>query len=235
VYPYERGKPPRANEREMDRKHLISLLQRSAAWDQEQTRFCPDDKEIAGFVDDTMLAADRVMIERHLSECPACVHRVGLVTRLLRENGANTETVPAKAMTSLTGMVSRWAVAATVLLAVGWLAWAPTDGPIDFRQTRTVESRLTPPEILAPNSGILADQERLVVRWTEVPASLYYEVRVVSDAGDLLSQQRVDAAEWRPEKDLGLQPGREYFIRVDAYLSDSQSISSKHIPIRLRE
>ena len=220
----------------MDRKHLISNLQSSAVGTYERTPFCPDDHDIAAFVDRALDDSARVLIERHLPDCPACVSRVGLLTRLMREDEANV-TMPASAPARTWRQTApQWAVAATVLLTIGWLAWLPMiEQSDDYSAVRNVSSVLTPPEILAPSSGILGERDGFVIRWTEVPGSLYYEIRIVTDAGDLLSEARVENTEWTIDRDLGLEPGREYFIRVDAYLSDAKAIRSDHIPFKLRE
>jgi hypothetical protein len=219
----------------MDRKYLISLLQQSAAAGLEQTPFCPSDDEIAGFVDGSLADARRESVQHHLPDCPACIQRVGLVTRLSRTTGDDQQAEPKHATWQLHATVSRWAVAASVLIAVTWFAWMPVQEEPDYRATRTIESPLKQPEIIAPTEGIVARRDGLVIRWTEVPASLYYEVRVVSDAGDLVSLQRVNVTEWTLDDKTDLEPGQEYFIRVDAYLTDAQSIRSEHIPFRVRD
>ena len=121
-------------------------------------------------------------------------------------------------------------------MAIGWIAWSPTvEQADDYEAVRTISPVLTPPEILAPSSGILGERDGFVIRWTEVPGSLYYEIRVVTDAGNLLSEARVENTEWIIGGDLNLEPGREYFIRVDAYLADAKTIRSEHVPFRLRD
>jgi hypothetical protein len=219
----------------MDRNYMISLLRQSAAAESEQTPFCPDDEELAAFVDRTLPGARRESLEHHLPDCPACIRRVGLITRLTRENEEIPEATSAIARKMILQQAPRWAVAATVLMAVAWLAWAPVDDSETFRATRNIETSLTRPEILAPSSGMLASSDDFVVRWTEVPGSLYYEVRIVSDVGDLLSLERTSEPQWSMGDGVELRPGDEYFIRVDAFLSDSQAIQSDHIPFRLRE
>ena len=219
----------------MDRKHMISLLQRSAAANLERTPFCPGDEEIAAFVDGTLTESRAESVQHHLPDCPACIQRVGLITRLLRttdnDHPAELKTAPGP----MYATASRWAVAASVLIAVAWFAWMPTQEDQDRRTTRALESTLPQPEILAPMPGIAAGRDNLVIRWTEVPESLYYEVRIVSDAGDLVSLHRVDAAEWTLDDETDLGSGQEYYIRVDAYLTDSQSIRSDHIPFRVKD
>jgi hypothetical protein len=223
-------------ERTMDRKKLIAYMQRSAAEKPECTPFCPDDNDIAAYVDGGLSDSARILIERHLPDCPACVSRVGLLTRLMREDQANITTPASVPARTWRQTAPQWAVAATVVLTIGWLAWSPTfEQSDDYAAVRNVSPVLTPPEILAPSSGILGERDGFVIRWTEVPGSLYYEIRVVTEAGNLLSEARVENTEWTIGQDLGLEPGREYFIRVDAYLSVGKAIRSDHIPFKLRE
>ena len=220
----------------MDRKHLISSLQSSAVENHERTPFCPDDHDIAAFVDRALDDSERILIERHLPDCQACVSRVGLLTRLTRDDEARVTTPASASARTWRQTAPQWAVAATVILTIGWLAWLPTiEQPGDYAAVRNVSPVITPPEIFAPSSGILGERDGFVIRWTEVPGSLYYEIRVVTDAGDLLSEARVEGTEWTIGRDLGLEHGREYFIRVDAYLSDAKAIRSDHIPFKLRE
>ena len=225
----------------MDRKDLISLLQQSVVGHGARTPFCPDDHEIAGFVDGALNESARQHIERHLPDCPVCVGRVGLLTRLVRDpsteaqaqnaDSRNTYRIPA---------APQWAIAASVILAVGYLAGtsnftADTDPATKYRTTRNLDSQIAAPEILAPTSGFIGERDGLLIRWTDVPGTLYYEIRVVSDVGNLVTAQRVDGTEWAISRDLNLESGREYFIRVDAYLTDAKPISSQFIPFSLRE
>ncbi len=223
-------------ERTMDRKQLISYLQRSAAEDKECTPFCPVDNDIAAYVDGDLSDSARILIERHLPDCPACVGRVGQLTRLMRDDAVAKPNETPVSDRKWLGVAPQWAVAATVVLAVVWVSWSPdTIDVTDYQDARNIESVLTPPEILAPDSGVLANRDGFVIRWTDVPGTLYYEIRVVSDVGNLVTAQRVDGTEWAISRDLNLESGREYFIRVDAYLTDAKPISSKFIPFRLRE
>ncbi len=227
----------------MDRKGLISLLRESATGHQERTPFCPDDHEIAGFVDLTLNDTARENVERHLPDCQACVNRVGLLTRLLREHqSASPPDALTKPETDWKRVAPQWAIAASILLAAIFIARTPvpesapgTDLNSDYQTTRNIGIRNGAPEILSPSSGFIGSRDGLVIRWTQVPGSLYYEVRVVTDIGDLVSEQRVDGTQWTIGRDLNLEAGRDYYIRVDAYLSDAKAISSQHIPFRVRD
>ncbi len=225
----------------MDRKGLTLLLQRSAVGQGARTSFCPDDQEIAGFVDGALNQSGRELIERHLPDCQACVSRVGLLTRLVRDHAAGDRSKVAEIRTrNWKQAAPQWAVAASVILAVAYVAGtsqltADTDPAAEYQTTRILGSRLVGPEILAPTSGVIGERDDLIIRWTEVPGTLYYEVHIVSDIGNLVSAERVDRTEWRIGPHLNLESGREYFIRVDAYLTDANPISSQFIPFKLRE
>jgi hypothetical protein len=161
----------------MDRKGLISLLQSSAGGQPEHTPFCPGDEEIAEFVDGTLSDASWELIDRHLPDCQACVSRVGLLTRLIRE----TASVSQRQTLQVTApgwkqAAPQWAVAASIILAVAYLAVAPDftvfsddDQTLDYQTTRNLDSGLASPKILAPSSGLIGDRDGLVIRWTEVP------------------------------------------------------------------
>lgn len=225
----------------MDHKALKSQLRRSAVRQTARTPFCPEDHEIAAFVDGALVGQVRENIERHLAECRACVSRVGLLTRLMREQRPELQSRAAE-----TGSRAwlrawpQWAAAASILLVIGFLATttnftSSTDPVTEFQAMRNIDSQIRPPEILAPLTGFIGQEEELVIRWTEVPGSLYYEVRVVSDVGDLIDAERVDGTEWTISPDLDLEPNREYFVRIDAFLTDAKPISSDFIPFTLRE
>ena len=79
------------------------------------------------------------------------------------------------------------------------------------------------------------DPRQLVFRWAAIPGSRYYEVRIVTEAGDVITEQRVMDTEWRPPGDLNLSPGVEYFVHVDAYPSEAKTIGSDHIPFRISD
>ncbi len=227
----------------MDRKNLISLLRESVAQVHERTPFCPNDHEIAAYVDGGHDEAAQSLIGRHLADCQSCINRIGLLSQLVHESDHGIEEQFAQVSArNWKQPASRWAMAASVLLAVGLAAWvyepglrSTIDPSADFLDTRNLTSRATAPKLLAPNSITIEDVDEFVFRWTEVPGSLYYDVRIVSGAGELISLQRIGATEWRIDRALHLEPGRDYFIRIDAYLADVRPISSEHLLFRLRE
>jgi hypothetical protein len=79
------------------------------------------------------------------------------------------------------------------------------------------------------------DPEDLSFRWSEVAGTPYYDVRIVTDAGDVVVQERVAGTNWQPQARLDLQPGAEYFVLVDAYPEGDKAVSSHHVPFRIAD
>ncbi len=238
--------------------NLLSILDANAA---VRTPDCPDDHEIAAGVAGQLPAQARDQFQRHVADCDFCIHQVGLLSRLhevepdqrvsefflaqaRRMGGSNTRPTIRYA--------PRWAVAAVVVLAVTFaMNWDSLTSPdleatdvgsqvpasryIDPRQSRNLNSRLGAPQILTPANGAAIDLGSLVFQWSEVPDSLYYDVRVVTDEGDLVWQERVEDTELGLPEHLQLKTGSEYFVRVDAYLAAAMSISSRHVRFTVKE
>jgi len=140
-----------------------------------------------------------------------------------------------------------WAAAAVVFVAVGVYFQLADFTPIglevlprthefepssDTRETRTIGPAALGPRFLEPEEGLAIASGDGVFRWTAVPNSLYYQLRIVSDEGDLLWQERVDGTEWKLPAGLVLSPGAEYYVRVDAYMSEAKSLPSGYLLFR---
>jgi len=216
----------------VSKSKLIALLRRSAVNAGASTRFCPDDATIAGFVDGGLHDAQRRSVLHHLYDCPTCVQRVGHLTRLLRE------TVPQRKTTrtsrrALARDVVPWATAAGLLLTLGWLTLTPGVPVSDYSETRSSGAGATAPEILAPRSGIIANSSETLIRWTEVPGASSYDVVIVSEIGDVVASKSVHESQLLIDREFGLTPGRNYYVRIDARIGDEQSVRSEHIPLRV--
>ena len=202
---------------------------------------CPDDYLLASYMEGGLSERDHIQFESHLADCAFCIERVGSLGRAGESGSAYVEpervhTHPGK-LQSLQ-RAGRWATAALVVLAVGITVnrlTPPGTSPVTDElknPTAVTERSITPsspfPEILFPKEGSLVDTQSLVFKWREVPGSLYYDIRIVSDDGEQLSRQRVWDTQWSLPPDTQLQAGTEYFVRVDAYVSEGKTISSEH-------
>jgi hypothetical protein len=214
------------------------------------TNFCLSDEQVAEYFDGVLPDADRNRVEHHIADCRFCAARIGMLGRLEASSGEARIPEESLATAKLMRQTPRggnrrlvaWAAAAVLVLVAGIQYQSsenratesnleppgvPAIAPRDIRQTRNIETSAFGPTITSPREGQFASA-RSQISWTAVPNSLYYQVRIVSDEGDLLWQERVDGTAWRMPERLGLSPGAEYFVRIDAYLTEGQSLQSDY-------
>jgi len=236
----------------MNPDHLISLLAAGTTDDLTQAPACPDEHQIAGYVDGGLDAAARGQVELHIADCRRCLALVGL---LCRERDADAiRLVPDGAAAPTRARVTKrprlqwrlapqWAAAAALVLAVPLLFQTGRNldrgvegqGRSEPSVTRTLAATANGLQVLSPGDGETVDPRRLSFRWTEVSGSPFYDVRIVTDAGDVVVQQRVTGTAWRLPAQLNLQPGAEYFVRIDAYPSGDKAVNSDHVPFRVSD
>lgn len=241
----------------MSPDQLTSLLAASAPADPERTALCPDEHVIAGYVDGGLDDAAAARLEQHLSVCTRCLALVGVLSRERRAAGIPpvSDEVLRQARALVTPGVQgrwrlvpqwrwhvapQWAAAAALVLAVPLLLQLGRMEPGAEEQvrrgpavTRTLASSTSGMRVLSPAAGAAVSSRQLTFRWTEVPGTPFYDVRIVTDAGDVVIQQRVTDTTWRPPAQLRLQQGAEYFVHVDAYPSGEKAVSSDHVPFRV--
>ena len=210
---------------------------------------CPDEHAIAGYVDATLDLPAARELERHLADCGHCLDLVALLSR---EHQADESARAAgrSAPSPATAVMERrhrwhraqkWAVAAALVLAVPVLfqmGGAPGPAPGDQQELPSATTRMVAPgdralRVLSPSPGSAVDPARLAFSWTEVPGSPYYDLRIVTDEGDIVIEQRVTGTRWQPAVPLRLEPGTEYFVLVEAYPSGDKAVSSHHVPFRV--
>lgn len=242
----------------MDRIELKSMLRRPTEAAERQPG-CPVDEKFASFMDGGLSEQEHEHLMKHLADCAFCLERVGMLSRasdadtiarvpelLLvrsRKLAAPRQTAAARKLTW--GVAARWAAAAAVVLAIGLVArQAPVPAPqsapagqqvTDYRQTRNIDPNALGPGILSPHEGATISSRNGLFRWSTVPDSLYYQVRIVSDEGNLVWQERVNGTQWKLPPSLALAPGAEYFVRVDAYLTESKALNSDFVPFTVSE
>ena len=226
----------------MRHEQLIQLLRLSNPTRHLATPTCADDHEIAAYVDGALGEAERSRLEQHFADCGRCLDLIGILSRA-REGTTASEALVAQARQTSPPIRKKWpsllpglaAAAALVLAFAVLLDPAQEQAAINSDEPRSTRSTPGAPalEVLAPTPGAVIDAGRLVVRWTPVAGSSYYVVRIVTDTGQLVSEHRVTGTEWSPASDVKLEPGREYFVRVDAHPADLNSVSSSHVPFSI--
>lgn len=245
----------------MEHEKLIMMLRTPSADAAARTPNCPDNHVLAACLDGNLPAKDNEQLAAHLADCDYCAAQLGMMQRLNEAPPAPaaSEFVLARAARMVEKgqrttfqNTARWAAAAVIVLAV-LLVYRPnpsvpavpdasvtspadiTAQALDPHQTRNLNTGILKPRVLAPVAGTRVDPAELRFAWTEVPGSLYYDVRIVTDAGDLVWQARAEDTELALPASLQLEPDTDYFFRVDAYLASAKSISSQHVLFSIGE
>ena len=237
---------------QMTPDRLASLLRAATTGHRDRTPACPDEHQIAAYVDGTLAPEVGKQLELHLADCDACLVLVGLLSR--ERDPSAMEPVPDLTVARARHLASSqarqlkrhapyWAAAAAVLVSISVLVRVSQfPGPgvesqmaPDARAVRKGATATPALQVLYPRPGTAVAAGRVAFRWTAVPGSRYYEVRVVTDSGDVVVEERVAGTEWRPTAQLPLRPGAEYFVHVDAFIAEGKAVSSDHIPFRVSE
>jgi len=233
----------------MNEQDLKSLLRRQPRELPGRTTFCPADQVLAVWFDGELAEQEQSVIRQHLVHCDYCIAHIGMLARLKRDSSAcevdGEWLAAARQMGQKRSSGNRWAwaTAALVLLAVsviitgGIRSTGAPPGAIqneaEARQVRSTDANALTPRLLAPVPGDSVDPGALTIRWTRVPGSLYYELFVMSDKGDMVLEKRVEGSEWTGRTDVELQPEAEYYVRVEARMADARSLSSGHVLFRV--
>jgi Putative zinc-finger len=236
----------------MTPEDLPSLLCASLAEPSGRCTECPDEHQIAAYVDGALATETTAGLETHIADCDHCLALVGLLSRE-REMPA-TEPVsnarvayadgPARPKPRVgTLSVPQWAAAAVVVIAMAALirltqSPGPTESSAegsDAPTTRSAAATAPGLTLLSPTPGVDVNAGQLTVSWTPVPGTHYYDVRVVTDAGDVIAEEHVGGTEWRLSDPAVLQPGAEYFVHVDAFIADDKTVSSQHVAFRVAD
>lgn len=215
----------------------------------ERTSFCPDDPEIAAFFENTSGARSRARVAQHLAACGHCRARLGMLARLARIEDredvpedllARAKQLPSGGRTGLRTWHAAMA-AAVVVLAIGlfvgggWFAGLgpgghPADpgGETPARQLRSLDHEGLRPRILNPAADAELGPGAVVFRWTPVEGALRYQVLLLDESGRPLLAQQLEATTWEFDDVSELQPGRRYYVRVIAELTDGRAAASGH-------
>jgi len=242
----------------MNDEHITEGIRNLRTQDTSPAPACPDEHQIAAAIDGRLNRADRDAFDHHVSACDFCVARIGTLNGLraveVLEAVPDISLARARRLVKSAGIrrsAPRWAAAAAVVLALTFAfdRYPPDDGgpdssmsslpPVaspqaDFRRSRNIATNTLRPRMLIPNEGALIDTGSTRFRWTEIAGSLYYDIRIVTWEGDMVWQERVNEAEWGLPGKLELEPGAEYYVRVDAYLAEAKNISSRHVLFKVR-
>lgn len=226
----------------MNEREIIAILGRSREVAASPTDACLPPQGLAAFLDGALCEAEHAAAEAHLADCGFCLGQLAALLRSMEDAmpPAVPETLRAQAerlgVRPARGIprAFHWAAAAMLVLALGLVATQRPPGTADsaaesVHQTRYVDQDALQPRLLAPAEGSVIQPLEQVFHWSGVPGALFYDVRLVGPDGDLLLRERVEETRWLIPKQLQLESGIDYFVRIDAYLSDARYLSSEHV------
>lgn len=239
-----------------ENKHPDLMILQSAELT-ERTQFCPDDQEIAEYYEGHLAEFEHQPIERHLADCRFCLARIGMLNRQQEVDSTRRPheevLASAKQLAHISPArrlkwVPAWAAAAVVVVSVFMimnsrqiplpaLGTGPVEGisiEENNSQLRRIDRSVMSLNLLSPAPGVPVTPGSLI-RWTDIPGNIHYNVFVLSNAGDVLWTERLQDTEWIMKEAVQLVAGHEYFLRVEAVLPDGGTLSSKHMAFRVTD
>lgn len=239
----------------MDRNDLRNFLRKRSS-PSERNPGCPDDHVLVSYMEGGLSKREHNNFERHLSDCDFCLERVGMLSRA-RDNepvSRVSELLLARSRklvrdgsdkSDALRYAPRWAAAAVVVLTFGLLIsleipnqdspelTPPSTQPPAMRQQRNIDTYALSPKIISPTDGSSINPTTQQFTWAPIRDSLFYQVRIVSDVGDLVWQERVNGTQWLLPVELSLLSSAEYYVRIDAYLTETKSLNSDYVVFRV--
>ena len=101
--------------------------------------------------------------------------------------------------------------------------------------SRRAEINTLAPALIYPRDGAALKRASAEFRWQTAADALFYEVFVVTEAGDIVLEQRTEATRLRLPADAPLTPGAKYFVWVRAYLREGKTANSSVVSFRVAE
>ena len=237
----------------MNPDHLTSLLAARTADDPTRSPACPDEHQIAGYVDAALDEASREQFELHVADCSRCLALVGTPLPGARRGSDPARARPCRGANARPGDEA----AATPVATRAAMGGRGRDGSrsapaVASRPQSGARHRGTGTSRTTCHTDARVDRRGAAGAFTwrrncggrasscrstgrRSPDPRIYDVRILTDAGDVVIRQRVTGTTWRPPTQLNLQPGAEYFVHIDAYPSGDKAVSSDHVPFRLSD
>ena len=206
----------------------------------DRTWRCPDEMQLAAFVELRLAGSERTRVEAHIAGCEYCLGQVGALERL--QDAAPLDDVPSRMLAAARELASRgsraakpawyWGAAAAatacLVVAVTFGVRPPQAGLVSHSQMvrGTTGHATAAPEVLFPREAAVVPRSALEFRWAHVEGALFYEVRVMTTAGDLVWETRPDHTEVRMPPTVRLPNGERYYVSVSAWLAEGKTIKA---------
>jgi hypothetical protein len=237
---------------------ISNLLRRSLFRPESAIGACPEERTYADLMGGTLAEEERARTLGHLAKCQKCLDLVACLVEVEAQPQDHTpDELLAAAMKLGTEQKSvpifsryQWqtslAAAAGIVLLVSVLVtqYPQSDNGISggeqssSTQTETESVRLKRQDgdglsMLFPADGAVIEPSQTEFRWSGVDRSLYYEIQVLSESGDIVWEGRTEDTRMQLPTGIELEPEQGYFVWVRVYLPDGKTIKSKAVAIRV--
>lgn len=157
---------------------------------------CPEEHQLAAYVDQQLIGSERERVEGHLAKCDCCLQQVGFLTKQSEVTTAPAPAgllqraeqirIPAQASSPV---MWRWAgaVAAIVLVTISVAVWR--NAPIHLQEAPTVVATTRPPQVpdVVKQSDVEADTSvRTASRHVSVPVVVTPQSGAAVDVSDFV-------------------------------------------------
>jgi hypothetical protein len=110
----------------------------------------------------------------------------------------------------------------------------PTPQPATPPTIRSQESPAPTLQLVYPREGSVLALRDLEFRWKPVPGALYYDIRVVTQEGDMIWEGRAEGTRAKLPSNTSLKAGEGFFVRVRAYLPEGKTITSRTVGFKVK-
>ena len=110
---------------------------------------------------------------------------------------------------------------------------APKPKSEKTEEVRRSSSQSVVPRLVSPQEGAVLERKDLELRWQAVPDAMFYEVRLMSTAGDVVFVEQTERTSLKPGTAASLAPGTKYFLVVSAHFRDGRTEKSEVIGFRI--
>ncbi|MBI1939916.1 MAG: hypothetical protein HYS33_00250 [Acidobacteria bacterium] len=110
----------------------------------------------------------------------------------------------------------------------------PQPQAVPPRAVRNVQAGPPKPQLLSPGEGAVIAASDVKFRWKKVPGALYYEIRVVTEQGDVVWEGRAEETEAKLPPEVRLTGGQGFFVRVRAWLPEGKTVTSRVVRFRVK-
>ena len=88
-------------------------------------------------------------------------------------------------------------------------------------------------EVVSPREGEILSREKVSFRWRPVRGAVSYDVRVVTEEGDLVWESRTEGNRAVLPASVPLEPGRKYFVWVVAQFPGGLTLKAQAVAFRI--